>query len=378
MRIALNAHLLSFAASYRQAGISRLIHGLIYGLQEVDDQNEYDVLVGDRWVPADYVRKARWRVQVSRLPTANPALRILWEQTVLPWLLVRSGADLLHALAFVGPVVRLRPTVVTVYDLSFLLYPAAFHRLNRWYLSAMTPLSVRRARRVIAISESTRSDLVRLTGVPADRIEVVYPGLEPGMGRVSDPDALAQFRRRHGLPDRCILSVGTLEPRKNAETLVRAYAALRAKGAIPHALVLVGARGWRYESVFKAIEESGYAQDIIVPGYVAHEELPFWYSIAELFVYPSLYEGFGLPVLEAMACGVPVITSDVSSLPEVAGDAAVLVQPSREALADAISRVARDATLRAEMSEGGLKRAQSFTWERAARQTMDVYRKAVC
>jgi glycosyltransferase involved in cell wall biosynthesis len=376
-RIALNAQLLSFSASYRQAGISRLIHATIQGLQAVDEQNEYVVYAGDRRVPDGFVRNKRWRIAVPPLPTRRRPLRILWEQAVLPWSVLRDRADLLHALAFVSPLVCPRPQVVTVYDLSFLLYPAVFNRLNRWYLSAMTPVSVRRARRVIAISESTKRDLVRLAGVAAERVDVVYPALEPGIRRIEDSQALAAFRRRHDLPEHFILFVGTLEPRKNVAALVQAYSLLRRRG-IDHALVLAGSKGWRYEEIFAAIEASGVAQDIVLPGYVARDELPLWYSAADVFAYPSLYEGFGLPVLEAMACGAPVITTNVSSLPEVAGDAGLLVDPADVAgLADAIAHVLGSQAVRGDMRAKGMQRAALFTLERMARATCAVYSRAL-
>ncbi len=378
MRIALNAQLLSFSSSYRQAGISRLIHATIRGLQAVDAENEYIVFVDERGIPDGYLTGDHWRAAVSRLPTSNRVLRILWEQTVLPWSLARTGADLLHAMAFVGPLVSPRTMVVTVYDLSFLLFPAAFNRLNRLYLSNMAPASVRKAKRVIAISESTKRDLVRLTGVAAENVDVVYPGLEPAIRRVDDAAAVAAFRQRHNLPDHFVLFVGTLEPRKNAAALVRAYSMLRKGGTISQALVLAGGKGWRYESVFAAIEESGVSQDIILPGYVSHDELSLWYSAADLFVYPSLYEGFGLPVLEAMACGAPVITSTVSSLPEVAGEAGILVDPNDvEALAGAMAQVLSSDSMRRDMCERGLVRAATFTEERMARSTRDVYSRAL-
>jgi glycosyltransferase involved in cell wall biosynthesis len=376
-RIVLNAQLLSFSASYRQAGISRLIHATIQGLQTVDQQNTYVVFTGDRNIPAGYITNERWRIVVPRLPAGRRPLRILWEQAALPWSLLAEQADLLHALAFVGPLVCPRPQVVTVYDLSFLLYPAVFNRLNRLYLSTMTPISVRRARRVIAISESTKRDLVRLMHVPAEHVDVVYPALEPGIQRVEDGQSLAAFRRRHNLPERFILFVGTLEPRKNVAALVQAYSLLRRRG-MSQALVLAGSKGWRYEEIFAAIEASGVAQDIILPGYVAREELPLWYSAADAFVYPSLYEGFGLPVLEAMACGAPVITSNVSSLPEVAGDAALLVDPADiGGLADAIQHVVSSSAVRSDMQARGMQRAATFTLDRMARATCAVYSRAL-
>lgn len=376
MRIALNAHLLSFAASYRQAGISRFIHSIIHSLQEADQENEYIVFLGDRRLPAGYLYGRRWQAAFSRFNTGSPLRRILWEQLVQPWAARQARADLLHDLAFVAPLLTARPTVLTVYDLTFVLFPGAFNRLNRRYLSLMTPLSARRARRVIAISESTKRDLVRLAGVPAEKIDVVYPALEPDMRRAS-AQAVAAFRRQRGLPERYILYVGTLEPRKNAVSLVHAYGELRRRQALPHRLVLAGGKGWRYENIFAAIEEYGLRDDVLLPGYVADEELPLWYSAAEMFVYPSLYEGFGLPVLEAMACGAPVITSSVSSLPEVVGDAGLLVEPTNVAqLADSIMRVAANDAVREEMTAKGMARASQFSRARMAEETLAVYRRA--
>jgi glycosyltransferase involved in cell wall biosynthesis len=378
MRIALNAQLLSFSASYRQAGISRLIHATIQGLQAIDHDNDYTVFTGRESIPPGFFANARWQTAPSRLPTTRRPVRILWEQVVQPWSVAGAGAHLLHNLAYVGPLICSRPQVVTVYDLSFLLFPDVFNTLNRWYLSTMTPLSARKARRVIAISESTKRDLVRLAGVAEDRVQVVYPGLEPGIRRVDDPAALTAFRERNHLPERFILFVGTLEPRKNAAALVRAYTQLRKKDVLSHALVLCGSPGWRYESIFAAIEESGLAKDIILPGYVARDQLPFWYSAADLFVYPSVYEGFGLPVLEAMACGAPVITSNVSSLPEVAGAAGLLVDPDDVGeLAGAIERVISSPERQAEMSAKGMARAATFTTERMARGTLQTYERAL-
>lgn len=378
MHIALNAQLLSFRSSYRQAGISRLISATIQGLQAVDQENDYTVFVGDRGVPAGYLTNQRWRMAPSRFAAANRPSRILWEQTALPWSAWRTHADLLHALAFVGPLASPCPLVVTVYDLTFVLFPDAFNRVNRTYLETMTRASMRRARRVIAISQSTKRDLVRLMGVPAERVDVVYPGLEPGLARVSDAAALADFHRRYQLPARFVLFVGTLEPRKNVANLVRAYAALRQRGVRSHALVLAGSKGWRYESIFAAIAESGVAEHIILPGYVDRADLPLWYSAADALVYPSLYEGFGLPVLEAMACGAPVITSNVSSLPEVAGDAALLVDPDDVGgLADAMACLVGDEDLRRTLAARGQAQAATFTIEQMARATRAVYEETL-
>jgi glycosyltransferase involved in cell wall biosynthesis len=197
---------------------------------------------------------------------------------------------------------------------------------------------------------------------------------------VTEAAALADLRRRRGLPEHMILYVGTLEPRKNLVTLLEAYARCRGETS-PESpwppLVLAGGKGWGYEAIFAAVERLGLSEAVLLPGFVPHGELPLWYSAADIFVYPSLYEGFGLPVLEALACGTPVITSNVSSLPEVAGEAGLLVDPTdAEALAEALRQVWRDADLRQEMRTRGLAQAARFSLAALARQTMTVYQEA--
>jgi glycosyltransferase involved in cell wall biosynthesis len=376
MHVALNAHLLSFGASYRGAGISRYIRNLLPELRAFAG-HDFTVHLGDARVPPEFAPGGRFRLGLSRWPTRRPAVRILWEQGVLPFLLAAERAQVLHSLGYVQPLLCPARSVVTIHDLSYILYPANFNRANRLYLRAFSRLSARRADRLIAVSENTKRDTVRLLGVPAAKVEVVHHGIEPVFHRHTDRREVEDFRRRRGLPERMVLFLGTIEPRKNLDTLVRAFARLK-HGGLPHKLVIVGAKGWQWESVFAAVEAAGLGQDVAFPGYVPYDEQPLWYNAAELFVYPSLYEGFGFPPLEAMACGTPVVSSLTSSLPEVVGDAGLLVAPrDEEALAEAMRRVLGDAGLRAELAERGLERARSFSWREAAQRTLAVYAKTI-
>ena len=375
MHIGLNAHLLSLTETYRGAGINCYIRNLLAYLPRVDGDNRYTAFLGERRFAADLPLSLKF----SRLPTAWPPVRILWEQAVQPWALKREKVDLLHALAFVAPLFSPCPFVVTIYDLGFLLHPKSFEPLKRLYLSLFTRLSARRARRIIAISESTKRDVVRLLGVPPERVDVVHCGVD-GTFRPFPMERVAAFRRRRGLPERFILFVGTLEPRKNVRRLVEAFAILKRRTAGLQAckLVIGGAKGWMYEDIFARVEELGLGDEVLFPGYIPLEELPLWYNAAELFVYPSLYEGFGLPVLEAMACGTPVVASRTSSLPEVVGEAGMLVDPRDiGGLAEAMERALMDEGKRREMREKGLRRAGEFSWERTARETAQVYRRAM-
>jgi glycosyltransferase involved in cell wall biosynthesis len=262
---------------------------------------------------------------------------------------------------------------VTVYDLSFKLMPERFRPAQRLYLNALTAYSCRRARRVIAISESTRADLQRYFGLARERIDVAYPGIEPVFRPL--PAAMVEgFRARQGLPARFILYLGTLEPRKNLASLVQAFATLHT--AQPDLfLLLAGARGWWYQDLLRQVERLGLAEAVLFPGYVPEEELPLWYNAAAAFAYPSSYEGFGLPVAEALACGRPVVTSTAGSLPEAAGEVALLAPPGdAEALAAALERALH---LTPDELARGPGHAARFTWPATAAQTVASYRRAL-
>ncbi|MCW5853059.1 MAG: glycosyltransferase family 4 protein [Anaerolineae bacterium] len=375
-RIGLSAHLLSLAEDYRGAGINRYISALLTHLPQAGPQFETLAFVGEarlRDAPPPGLRLA-----YPLWPTANRrAARIAWEQLAQPVALWREGIDLVHGLAYALPLLRTARGVVTVHDLSFLLYPAAFNRVNRLYLAAITRQSVRRAQAVIADSANTRADLIRLLGVPTDKVVAIPLGVDPQYAPPL-PQQVAAFRQRQGLPDRFILYLGTLEPRKNLPMLVRAYAELRRADPAAPKLLLAGGAGWRYAPLLGLVEELGLKDSILFPGYVPQADLPLWYAAAEVLAYPSLYEGFGLPPLEAMACGTPVVVSTASSLPEVVGDAGLLV-PSHDsaALAHALNRLLTEADLRAEMRARGLDRAAQFTWLRTAQMTADVYERVL-
>jgi glycosyltransferase involved in cell wall biosynthesis len=296
---------------------------------------------------------------------------------VQPWALWRADVHLLHALAFVSPIVSLVPAVITVHDLSFLRFPQRFRPQNRVYLSLMTRLSCRHARRIIAVSQATADEVVRLLGVPSERIDIVPHGVQHSRFRALTPSRVEAFRREKRLPEHFVLFLGTLEPRKNLVTLIEAFASIERVqcGTI---LVIAGAKGWYFQEVFKRVEELGLADRVYFAGFVPDAELPLWYNAATVFVYPSLYEGFGMPLLEAMACGTPVVGSDASCLPEVIGDAGLLVSPQDVAgLSDRLERLLVDVDLREELSQRGQTRAMAFTWEATAAATVASYRRAL-
>ena len=298
----------------------------------------------------------------------------------LPVQLFTGPINLFHSPDFVLPPVRGGiPTLLTVHDLSFVHYPATFPANLVAYLNRVVPRSVARATHILADSQSTKRDLAAIWRVPDDKVTVLYSGVNERFRPVTDATALAAVRARYGLGDRpYVLAVGTVQPRKNYELLVRAFRAVAQAG--PHVLVIAGGRGWLTEGLDAEITRQGVADRVILPGFVDDADLPALYSAADLFVFPSLYEGFGLPLLEAMACGVPVISSDASSLPEVAATggepAALLLPPGDEAAwSAAMLRLLTDETARQRLITAGVAQAARFTWQAAARQLAALYER---
>ncbi len=370
-RIGLNAHLLNLSASYRGAGISWYSFHLLRHLTPAPDL-AYTVFLSE---PRAREQLTHLTVARSRLPTQQPLARIFWEQGVQPFVLRQEQIALLHGFAYAGPLASAVPWLVTIHDLSFIRYPETFNAANRLYLTWAVRHAARHARCLLAVSESTKRDLVELLGADARKIAVIYSGIEARFAPVQDRAALDTWRAQRHLPAKMILFVGTLEPRKNVAHLIHAFARFKRATHLPHKLVLAGSRGWKYAQVDAAIEQEEMNDHVIFTGYLPQAELPLCYQAAELFVYPSRYEGMGFPPLEAMATGVPVITSNVSSLPEVAGDAALQVSPDDPvALAEAMAHVLSDTALREQMIARGLAHAATFTWERTAHQTADLYR----
>lgn len=282
------------------------------------------------------------------------------------------GAELYHATEHLLMPLRHVPTVLTVHDLIFRLFPQHHKRLNYWYLNAAMPLFCRRASAIIAVSQATKRDLVNFYGLDPAKISVVHEAAAPHFAP-APPDQVAQVQARYRLPDCYLLHVGTIEPRKNLNRLLKVVYRLRRAGEDIR-VVIVGGKGWLYEDFFRQLEELALGDAVVMPGFVPDTDLPALYSGARLVVVPSHHEGFGLPVLEGMACGTPVACSDASSLPEVGGQAARYFDPTDvAAMADQILAIWRDESLRETMRQQGLARAAQFSWKRAADETLAVY-----
>jgi glycosyltransferase involved in cell wall biosynthesis len=374
MHIAINAHLLAHTRSFRRAGVSNYVEALLQHLGAIDGRNRYTIYTTRGLGRSALGLPPNFVIRPSLLPTINPRVRIPWEQLLAPALLRVSGADVFHGVLNVAPLFCPVPSVITIHDLAFLSFPQTFRRINRTYLAWATRVSAKRAARILAVSAATKREIVNLLGIAPEKIVVTHDACDPRFAP-PDPAALAAFRARAGLPPRFILFLGTLEPRKNLLTLIDAYARIASATDAP--LIIGGGKGWLYGEIFARVEALNLRDKVRFAGYISHEDQPLWYAAATVFAFPSLYEGFGMPPLEAMACGTPVVTSTSSSLPEVVGDAGLLIDPTNAyALAEALLRLLNDAELRAELRERGLRQASRFSWRETAERTLAAYQDA--
>jgi glycosyltransferase involved in cell wall biosynthesis len=370
LRIAIDAHSVGTGLGGNESYATNLIEALA----EIDQTNRYTLYVtkreaverfGNRW-PNFSVRSTLPHTPLIRIPlTLSAELR-------------RNPVDVLHV-QFTSPPFSPCPVVVSIHDLSFEHLPETFKWRSRKQLRITVRRTARQASQVIALSEYARNDIVNTYQVSPEKISVIPLSAGAHFRPIVNEEELQRVRQTYGIKGEYILSVGAIQPRKNLGRLVAAYARLRRSKPevkLPK-LVLAGKRGWLYDETFRAIKELELSEAVIVTGYVPENDLPALYSGALCFIYPSYFEGFGLPPLEAMQCGVPVIAGDRTSLPEVVGDAGILVDPyDVGALAAALEKVVSDPNLRSELSVKGLARAKLFEWRETARQTLAVYRKA--
>jgi glycosyltransferase involved in cell wall biosynthesis len=363
---------IDYTPAYEQGGgIGRYVRELTAALAHVDKDTPYRLFVaGAASLPATPGANFTWRTtRITPLWLAR-----LWHRASiqLPVETFTGAVNLFHATDFVLPPVRRGTrTLLTVHDLSFVRVPEAASPRLKAYLDAVVPHSVRRADHILADSQATKDDLVAVYGTSSEKITPLLSGVDPRFQPIPHADTV---REKYGLNERpYIFSLGTVQPRKNYARLIRALAILRARGC-DLALVIAGGRGWLEDPIYATIRETGMDEYVHFTGFADEADLPALYSAAMCLAFPSLYEGFGLPVLEAMACGTPAVTSTVSSLPEVAGDAALMVDPHDvEAIAGAIERLYNDSGLRQTLIERGFARARTFTWERSAQHLREVY-----
>ncbi len=371
---------IDYTPAIRQsAGIGRIIRGQVRALLEVATGEDLRLFVNGRIGAADRLTSP---LPMSGTPLSERNMVRLWHRLNSPlppveWF-TGGPIDLFHATDFVLAPSRARRKLVTVHDLAFLFYPeAAMPSLHR-YLNVVVPRSVRRADHIIADSANTAKDLTEQWQIDPAQISVVQGAVDHyHFHPVPDRVRQRAVRERYAIgPGPFIFGLSKLEPRKNFSRLIEAFAVARREANLPHRLIIGGGKGWLYDQIFATVQGLGLEDTVHFPGFIADADLPVLYSAADFFAYPSLYEGFGLPILEAMACGTPVMTGDNSCLPEAGGDAVLYVKSEdTQSLADGLIRLATDAPLRADLRQRGLRQAATFTWPRSARQLWDVYER---
>ncbi len=369
MRIAIDAT----SVPPRPAGAGVYAIELVRAMAQRDRRDGYALFASGHWLDDELADRRNWRVEHVRA-SSRPA-RLAWEQMQLPHALRELGIDVLHSTHHTLPLrgVRCR-RVVTIHDLTFFRIPGRYPPARRFYMQTLTRLAARSADAIIVPSNAVRDDTVQILRVPPARVTTVYEAAAARFAPVTDATARA-IARTLGIEGPYVLSVGSLEPGKNHGRLIRAMRELR-DGGFPHHLVIAGQRGWKYEDELAAVDALGMGGRVRYLGYVPDDQLCGLYAGATAFAFPSLYEGFGLCVVEAMACGVPVLTSNVSATAEVAGDAAILVDPlSVDAIRNGLRRLLEDEPLRADLSMRGAARAAQFSWRRAADETHAVYER---
>ncbi len=368
MKIGINAH----ALGTQVGGDETYIRNVIRALATVDPHGDYTLFFTPP-LPKDALPSGAEHMRHVLVRPRNPLVRM---PITFPLALARSHIDVVHV-QYVAPPLCPARIVVSVHDVAFERYPQFFTPNDVAQLRVSIPLTVRHASAVLTLSEFSKRDIVRRYRVPSEKVIVAPCAADPMFHPIHDERRLAEVRERYGTGDHFILCVGNLQPRKNLRTLIAAYVKLRQADAARHKLVLVGRQAWLHDDIFAAAHASGYADALVFTGYVPEDDLVALYNAADLFVYPSIFEGFGLPPLEAMACGTPVVTSNTSALPETVGDAAITVNPlDVEALADAIATVLGDVGLRERLSVRSLQRAGEFSWEATARIILAVYQHA--
>ncbi len=361
----------------QRAGIGRIIRGQIQALLALKPEFDLRLFVVGSVTAAD--RQAA-PLPLHTTPLSERTMVRIWHRLGAPLPQVNwftgGPLDLFHATDFVLAPSNARRKIVTVHDLAFLFYPeAAMPSLQR-YLNVVVPRSVRRADHLLADSAHTARDLQEQWQIPAAQMTVVQGAVDHAQFQpVTDPAKLVAVRARYGIGEQpFILGLSTLQPRKNFVRLIEAFHAARQTAKLPHKLVIGGGKGWLYDTVFARVQELGLTKHVLLPGFIADVDLPALYNAAEIFAFPSLYEGFGLPILEAQACGTPVLTADNSCLPEAGGAGALYVKAEAvDSITEGIIKLAQDANLRQQLRTIGLTNAAQFTWQRSAEQLLQAY-----
>lgn len=374
MRIGVNA---LFFIPGKHGGTETYLRNLFLSLSMVDKENEY-ILFTNRENSGNFgiIKQDNFSEVLCNFPARFKLLRVFYEQMILPIMAKRYEIDVLHSPSYVSPVWKYcgAKLVVTIHDMMYKYYPENYPRGQLFYYRNFIPASARKAEKIIAVSNNTKKDIISILRITESKVKVIYEAPD-GRFRSDLSDAeKVKVRRKYNLPERFILSVASFNPHKNIDGLVRAFNVIKGNHGALWKLVLLGWKLPYFSKIVKVIGGLGLSRDVLFTGYVPDEELPYIYSLADLYVFPSFFEGFGLPPLEAMACGCPVVAANTTSIPEVVGDAGVLVDPHDfKGMAQVMVKLLMEDSLRDDLINRGLGRVKLFSWEKTAKETLKVY-----
>ncbi|MCQ9205354.1 MAG: glycosyltransferase family 4 protein [Omnitrophica bacterium] len=376
MKIGIDARIIL----YQRRGGAHYIYKLLESLFAIEQDNKYRILFSyfrgaDKSV-IDHFKRSNVKTKALRVP--NRILTTCWEKFSFPSIeLLLGKLDVFHIPYCHHFIPTSTELIVTIHDLIPLRFPQHFSKRSLDGYTRMHRKVLKKAKLIITDSQNSKNDIVELMGIDEKKIKVIMLGVDERFKQTGDKEKVSRYLSKYNINSKYILFVGGPSENKNVSGLLKGYKIFRENSSQNHKLVLVGKKSWGYSKIIEEAKDLGLERDIIVTGYVSDEDLVYIYNGADLLVHPSLYEGFGFPPLEAMACGVPVVASDVSSIPEVVGDAAILIDPyNTEDLAQVIIKVIDDSSLRQELTKKGLQRAKDFSWERCARETLAVYQQA--
>lgn len=355
------------------AGTERYTLNLIKQFEKMQSAHEFLIILSKINESYYRVKQERFINNVYQVNTKNRLLRIIGEQVYIPYIAKKHNLDILFSPCNISPLLIKVPVVLTLFDLQWLTYPELFSQFQLMYINKFLPWSAQKARMIITLSEHSRKDILKIIpGITEDKVKVIAPGITPIFRRIESPNDIKDIKMKFHIRDKFMLSVCQTHKRKNLGRLIEAFYQLKVNKQIPHQLIIAGGKGDAYDELISIINEKNIP-DVIITGYISDSEVCLLYNSAEMMVYPSLFEGYGFPVIEAMACGTPVITSNISSLPEAAGDAAILINPySVSEIAQAMDLVIYNQELRNQLIQKGFQHTQRFSWENTARETIKV------
>jgi len=359
-------------------GSETILRNLISNLATIDSHNEYILFTNRENSGGFNLGQPNFFEVRCPIPARFRPARTLWEQLILPIQCQWHGIEILHSPGYISPIALPCPSVVSILDMNYFFFPEDWSKLALWALKILVPLSARRSCQIIALSQSSKRHIMEALKISEDKINVTYMGVDKIFHPHHNRREILKIKKRIGIKGDFILSVANSHPHKNLRRLLQAYHILRKDKGITHQLLLAGNPGRGHLELVKMVRKLGMGHEVIFTGYLPHHQMPLVYQAADLFVFPSLYEGFGLPILESMACGTPVVSSNAASLPEVVGRAGILVDPhDANEMAGAMCRVLSDKSLTEDLIKNGLEQSKRFSWMQTAKETLTIYKKAM-